>query len=187
MGRQTPTPRSRSSPGRSRSARARASEPRGDSRGPPPQVREVPGVASPYSAASCSPALPLPHARDRSRDPRSAKSLDLVDHRLPRCRRRRGSRRRRARWRGRLRSEAGKKFVIGQWPRVHLPHLLHGELHCGGIQRHWARRAVDRKSTRLNSSHSQISYAVFCLKKKKKKKKSKKLTKKIINKNKTHK
>src|SRR5688572_31031023 len=31
-------------------------------------------------------------------------------------------------------------------------------------------RAEDRKSTRLNSSHSQISYAVFCLKKKKKKK-----------------
>src|SRR5688572_32018855 len=28
-------------------------------------------------------------------------------------------------------------------------------------------RFVDRKSTRLNSSHSQISYAVFCLKKKK--------------------
>src|SRR5688572_31917671 len=27
---------------------------------------------------------------------------------------------------------------------------------------------LDRKSTRLNSSHSQISYAVFCLKKKKK-------------------
>src|SRR2546427_2139058 len=30
-----------------------------------------------------------------------------------------------------------------------------------------APRAPDRKSTRLNSSHSQISYAVFCLKKKK--------------------
>src|SRR5688572_31939431 len=30
---------------------------------------------------------------------------------------------------------------------------------------------IDRKSTRLNSSHSQISYAVFCLKKKNKKKK----------------
>src|SRR5688572_32119837 len=29
-------------------------------------------------------------------------------------------------------------------------------------------RRLDRKSTRLNSSHSQISYAVFCLKKKKK-------------------
>src|SRR5206468_10626882 len=28
--------------------------------------------------------------------------------------------------------------------------------------------AIDRKSTRLNSSHDQISYAVFCLKKKKK-------------------
>src|SRR5688572_31993263 len=33
-------------------------------------------------------------------------------------------------------------------------------------------RQVDRKSTRLNSSHSQISYAVFCLKKKKNKKTS---------------
>src|SRR2546430_8623788 len=32
---------------------------------------------------------------------------------------------------------------------------------CGGID------IGDRKSTRLNSSHSQISYAVFCLKKKK--------------------
>src|SRR5689334_23857576 len=31
------------------------------------------------------------------------------------------------------------------------------------------RRLGDRKSTRLNSSHSSISYAVFCLKKKKKK------------------
>src|SRR2546427_3735957 len=31
---------------------------------------------------------------------------------------------------------------------------------------------LDRKSTRLNSSHSQISYAVFCLKKKKKKEKT---------------
>src|SRR2546430_3208101 len=31
-----------------------------------------------------------------------------------------------------------------------------------------AQMGQDRKSTRLNSSHSQISYAVFCLKKKKK-------------------
>src|SRR5688572_27113362 len=38
----------------------------------------------------------------------------------------------------------------------------------------------DRKSTRLNSSHSQISYAVFCLKKKKKKKKKQNTKKKII-------
>src|SRR5690554_7358772 len=34
-------------------------------------------------------------------------------------------------------------------------------------------KSIDRKSTRLNSSHVRISYAVFCLKKKKKKKKKK--------------
>src|SRR2546428_9824374 len=34
----------------------------------------------------------------------------------------------------------------------------------------WRGLLVDRKSTRLNSSHDQISYAVFCLKKKKKQK-----------------
>src|SRR5438270_121428 len=42
---------------------------------------------------------------------------------------------------------------------------------AGGIDRHLRPRGLnagaDRKSTRLNSSHSQISYAVFCLKKKK--------------------
>src|SRR2546430_15475891 len=38
-----------------------------------------------------------------------------------------------------------------------------------GIAAIVARPPRDRKSTRLNSSHSQISYAVFCLKKKKKK------------------
>src|SRR3712207_8271709 len=31
----------------------------------------------------------------------------------------------------------------------------------------WSGKLVDRKSTRLNSSHANISYAVFCLKKKK--------------------
>src|SRR5205809_2211454 len=47
----------------------------------------------------------------------------------------------------------------------------------GGRRRHEGeddgagRRRRDRKSTRLNSSHGYISYAVFCLKKKKKKKK----------------
>src|SRR3712207_6914720 len=35
----------------------------------------------------------------------------------------------------------------------------------GGLDRHLE---LDRKSTRLNSSHANISYAVFCLKKKKK-------------------
>src|SRR5438034_7430752 len=36
---------------------------------------------------------------------------------------------------------------------------------------------IDRKSTRLNSSHTVISYAVFCLKKKKKKNKQSKINK----------
>src|SRR2546430_16524505 len=36
------------------------------------------------------------------------------------------------------------------------------------LVQHPQRQLEDRKSTRLNSSHSQISYAVFCLKKKKK-------------------
>src|SRR5690348_17599883 len=39
------------------------------------------------------------------------------------------------------------------------------------------RAEIDRKSTRLNSSHPSISYAVFCLKKKKKKKKKEKIIK----------
>src|SRR2546430_12090476 len=38
----------------------------------------------------------------------------------------------------------------------------------GGHLQDAPRGQGDRKSTRLNSSHSQISYAVFCLKKKKK-------------------
>src|SRR2546428_9020181 len=37
-------------------------------------------------------------------------------------------------------------------------------LHAAAAEQH--RDAADRKSTRLNSSHDQISYAVFCLKKK---------------------
>src|SRR2546430_5043550 len=40
------------------------------------------------------------------------------------------------------------------------------EVHAAGAVAHRRERG-DRKSTRLNSSHSQISYAVFCLKKKK--------------------
>src|SRR2546422_9914245 len=46
------------------------------------------------------------------------------------------------------------------------PGRLEPDIHCkpGGVQT----RTQDRKSTRLNSSHGYISYAVFCLKKKKK-------------------
>src|SRR2546422_6374647 len=35
-----------------------------------------------------------------------------------------------------------------------------------GVYADWAAHLTDRKSTRLNSSHGYISYAVFCLKKK---------------------
>src|SRR2546430_12831184 len=47
----------------------------------------------------------------------------------------------------------GKRVALRVEPRVTLLNAL--------------RNRADRKSTRLNSSHSQISYAVFCLKKKK--------------------
>src|SRR5690349_22420112 len=51
-----------------------------------------------------------------------------------------------------------------------------------GARGHAGRRhalGADRKSTRLNSSHVEISYAVFCLKKKKKKKYNNKLIQSI--------
>src|SRR5437764_10648078 len=51
---------------------------------------------------------------------------------------------------------------------------------CCGRQVHHPRRRQDRKSTRLNSSHRCISYAVFCLKKKKKKKNTNKNTRTIV-------
>src|SRR5207244_12974935 len=51
--------------------------------------------------------------------------------------------------------------------------LLEGEFRPAGLHREWCDpdvlrtlRRRDRKSTRLNSSHQIISYAVFCLKKK---------------------
>src|SRR5258707_6686525 len=46
---------------------------------------------------------------------------------------------------------------------------LRRRIRCGDLARDlFAERHADRKSTRLNSSHANISYAVFCLKKKKK-------------------
>src|SRR5256884_3198281 len=45
--------------------------------------------------------------------------------------------------------------------------LLHGDHHAADLVLEVeGRHAADRKSTRLNSSHGYISYAVFCLKKK---------------------
>src|SRR5688572_32170910 len=69
---------------------------------------------------------------------------------------------RRPGWRGRERSRShGRR-------ENRLPRAVRGE---GAVLQQRLRGYLprDRKSTRLNSSHSQISYAVFCLKKKKKK------------------
>src|SRR5258708_24696372 len=58
------------------------------------------------------------------------------------------------------RSAAGSQAPAGAVARgIILPISCHGNRAC---------RRLDRKSTRLNSSHQIISYAVFCLKKKKK-------------------
>src|SRR2546427_6820190 len=46
-------------------------------------------------------------------------------------------------------------------------HLIHAGVHLARVAKCLRDPCRDRKSTRLNSSHSQISYAVFCLKKKK--------------------
>src|SRR5688572_19879467 len=62
--------------------------------------------------------------------------------------------------------DAGHVQVDGE--RVKTSRAVHaGErvtVRKGGLA--WNVEVLDRKSTRLNSSHSQISYAVFCLKKK---------------------
>src|SRR5438552_14053098 len=54
--------------------------------------------------------------------------------------------------------------VLGVRPVDRMPQ--HHEELRGRQHRRDPRRALDRKSTRLNSSHQIISYAVFCLKKK---------------------
>src|SRR3712207_7749433 len=55
----------------------------------------------------------------------------------------------------------------GDRRRVHRAHVEHPDAGQWSPRLPtWGRR-VDRKSTRLNSSHANISYAVFCLKKKK--------------------
>src|SRR2546427_1043468 len=68
------------------------------------------------------------------------------------------------------RTEALKRTVHAQFSRViDIAPYLGEELHevLAGITDAGKLADLDRKSTRLNSSHSQISYAVFCLKKKK--------------------
>src|SRR5438874_5625276 len=55
----------------------------------------------------------------------------------------------------------GASRSLAVWAQVHAP-----DAECAAA----LVEAQDRKSTRLNSSHVEISYAVFCLKKKKKRK-----------------
>src|SRR5258707_4761832 len=61
---------------------------------------------------------------------------------------------------------------LGRWPMAWLTTFLSGWLAAScGVSWPSSIETSDRKSTRLNSSHANISYAVFCLKKKKKNKK----------------
>src|SRR2546430_11140790 len=63
-------------------------------------------------------------------------------------------------------AESGPATRKGSTAKV-LPGMVGAEWPREIIQAAPAITTTDRKSTRLNSSHSQISYAVFCLKKKK--------------------
>src|SRR5438552_7485706 len=67
--------------------------------------------------------------------------------------------------------------------RIGMRQITAAQTHAAASMR--PRFVGDRKSTRLNSSHQIISYAVFCLKKKKKKKK--KYKQKLYNNNDLHK
>src|SRR5688572_30893468 len=76
-------------------------------------------------------------------------------------------------FRSRLKTPAEFRFIGKRVKRIDSRAKCDGTLKFG---------LEDRKSTRLNSSHSQISYAVFCLKKKKKKKKINIIKKRIVKK-----
>src|SRR2546422_8064192 len=62
-----------------------------------------------------------------------------------------------------LEPHLGDRYVAGNGPRLSCAPWV-----AGATRRTTDPHLRDRKSTRLNSSHGYISYAVFCLKKKKK-------------------
>src|SRR5438445_9229948 len=65
-----------------------------------------------------------------------------------------------------------RRLGVEEETLVRLPRVINIPGQAGrALRRAALSRNRDRKSTRLNSSHANISYAVFCLKKKKKKKK----------------
>src|SRR5439155_5175440 len=113
---------------------------------------------------------------DRARRPPPARNLGTPRALARRLRRHLAERTRairrpalRASRRSRLRPlrlvRATRPALIVRWAAA-----LAGAAYVGYVVVRW--HDLDRKSTRLNSSHVAISYAVFCLKKKKKKKKS---------------
>src|SRR5688572_32121312 len=70
-----------------------------------------------------------------------------------------------------FRSSHLESVRVDEWIAGKFIHLSNHPSPPGGFVQTSGRgrqKPQDRKSTRLNSSHSQISYAVFCLKKKKK-------------------
>src|SRR2546426_7560404 len=68
---------------------------------------------------------------------------------------------------------ASKMVVDGRHVRARAPaDVADGDPYEATVGEHPGGRPEDRKSTRLNSSHLVISYAVFCLKKKKNTKKN---------------
>src|SRR5436190_17875396 len=83
-----------------------------------------------------------------------------------------------------FRSQEASDLGVGQQVGDPLRRVRRVDRHVGRPGLRADRR--DRKSTRLNSSHTVISYAVFCLKKKKKKKKNTNLRSNLINKLSTH-
>src|SRR2546430_4383430 len=66
-----------------------------------------------------------------------------------------------------LRGRAHAAIRLGQMAAIVEAALVEEAAELGKTGGEQLRVDADRKSTRLNSSHSQISYAVFCLKKKK--------------------
>src|SRR2546430_11243324 len=63
---------------------------------------------------------------------------------------------------GRMSAEKRPDLAIAVAKRAGLPLIMAAKV--DRPDREYFEREIDRKSTRLNSSHSQISYAVFCLK-----------------------
>src|SRR5207245_11177045 len=66
--------------------------------------------------------------------------------------------------RPRLQPHSPHRNLQRRSPRIHRDRMLTSRVIANGLLE--LLQAIDRKSTRLNSSHGSISYAVFCLKKK---------------------